>query len=185
MNEQNMKLQTVRERCQKSAKVIWILQIFAIIGIVASLIGAVSCFALKNTINTGLAEQIASGKATVDSFKFGNGLLSIGIDYDEAFKSGNYATPMAINCVIAVIITLASFYLLSIFKRIFNDLVKEDNPFADTILSGLKKCFIVATVIMIAFVGIGPGIIGGLLFWCIYSVFEYGKVLQTEVDETL
>ena len=41
------------------------------------------------------------------------------------------------------------------------------------------------TVILVVFVGVGPGVIGGLLCWCIYSILEYGKLLQTEVDEIL
>ena len=76
-------------------------------------------------------------------------------------------------------------YLLGLFKKIFENLINEDNPFSDKILNNLKNCFIVMTVILTLSVGIGPGVIVGVLGWCIYSIFEYGRVLQTEVDETL
>lgn len=185
MNEQNAKLEAIRQRCRKSEKVIGVLQIIALIGLIGALIGAICCLVWKDAINEEMVKQLADGRITVETFQISGGLLNFKIDYDGFFRSGDYATPAAINCAIAVAVMLASFYLLSIFKKIFRDLTQEDNPFADAVLSGLKKCFIAASVVMIVFVGVGPGAIGALLFWCIYSVFEYGKLLQTEVDETL
>ena len=188
MNEQNNKLELLKKRCKTSEKVITVLQVIALIGIVGALVGAISCFMFKDTINQAMAEQIAAGTATVEDFKIStgtSGLFIFKIDYEEFFKVGNYATPLAINCVIATVITSLCFYLLSIFKTIFRNLIKEDNPFSDTILKGLKACFIVVTVLLVLFVGFGPGVVGGLLCWCIYSILEYGRVLQTEIDETL
>lgn len=188
MNEQNLKLETIKNRCKTSTKVISILQIVAIIGIVGALVGAISCFTMKDTINNAIAKEVSSGNLTVDNFKIEtgiSGILNFKIKYDEAYKNGDYVTPITISCVIAVIITSACLYLLNAFKKIFKNLINEDNPFSDTILSNLKTCFIVITVILVVFVGIGPGVIGGLLCWCIYSILEYGKLLQTEVDEIL
>lgn len=185
MNEQNLKLETIKNHCKESAKVISVLQIFAIIGIVGALVGVISCFTMKDTINSAIAKEVASGNLNIENFRFGGGIFTFKINYDEAFKSGDYATPLIINCVAAVIITSACLYLLSAFKKIFKNLIKEDNPFSDSILSSLKICIIVITVILVAFVGIGPGVIVGLLCRCIYSILEYGKLLQTEVDEIL
>ena len=185
MIEQNKKLETIKKRCVTSKKVISILQVIAIVGIIGALIGAICCFAMKDTINSGIAQSVAQGKTKIEDIKISNGLLSVAVNYEEFYKEGNYATPAAINCVIAVVITSVVHYLLSLFKKIFDNLIKEDNPFSDRILNNLKICFIVIAVIMTLFVGFGPGVIAGLLGWCIYSIFEYGKVLQTEVDETL
>lgn len=185
MNEQNKKLDIIKKRCNTSIKVIKILQIFAIIGIIGSLIGAICCFTMKDTINKGIAESIAAGNTEIEDVKISGGLLEFTINYEEFYKDGNYATPAAINCVIATTITSLVYYLLALFKKIFENLVKEDNPFSDKILNNLKICFIVITVILVLFVGIGPGVIAGLLGWCIYSIFEYGRVLQIEVDESL
>ena len=185
MNEQNIKLEIIKKRCNTSAKVIRILQIFAIIGIIASLIGAICCFTMKDTINKGVAESVASGKTKIENVKISNGLLDFTVNYEEFYKEGNYATPITINCAIAAVITSVVYYLLSLFKKIFENLVKEDNPFSDKILNNLKICFIIITVVLALFVGLCPGVIAGLLGWCIYSIFEYGRVLQIEVDETL
>ena len=63
--------------------------------------------------------------------------------------------------------------------------MKEDTPFSDHILGRLKVCFIIITAAILVFVGVGPGVVGALLMWSIYSIHEYGKALQTEIDETL
>ena len=185
MNEQNIKLDVIKNRCNTSVKVIRIFQIIGIIGIVCSLFGTIFCFALKDTVNQGVVQSIASGNLNIESFRISTGILNFKIDYEDFFKNGDYATPMAINCLMAVIITSITVYLLSLFRKIFKNLMEEDNPFSDSILSVLKNCFIVIAIILLLFVGIGPGVIGGLLLWCIYSIFEYGRVIQTEVDETL
>ena len=185
MVEQNKKLEIIKKRCKTSAKVIKILQIIAIIGIVGALIGVICCFTMKDTINNGIAESVAQGKTKIEDVKISNGLLDIMINYEGFYKEGNYATPATINCAIAAIITSVVYYLLSLFKKIFENLISEDNPFSDKILNNLKICFIVITAILTLSVGIGPGVIAGLLGWCMYSIFEYGRVLQTEVDETL
>ena len=65
------------------------------------------------------------------------------------------------------------------------DLSLEETPFSESVMGRLKTSFIIMTVVLTLFVGIGPGVIGGLFMWCVYSILDYGKVLQTEVDETL
>ena len=185
MNEQTKQLETMRNRCKTSGKVISVLQILIIIALVFVLIGAIVSFAFRDVINQGMAEEIANGSFKAEDLIFDSGLLHLTINFEEFFQSGNYATPVIINCLLAVVILAAVLYILMMFKKIFKTLIEEDNPFSDSVLSCLKSCFIIATIIMAMFVGIGPGIICGLFGWCFYSIFEYGKLIQTEVDETL
>lgn len=185
MNEQNLKLETIKKRCITSTKFISVLQVLAIIGIIGAIVGVIACVAMKDTINQAMAEQIASGNATIENFEFGTGILNFKMNYEKAFESGNYADPLAINCVMATIITGISLFLLTAFKKMFKNLIKEENPFSDSILKSLKICSIVIIVVLGAFVGVGPAVVIGLLLWCIESVLEYGKALQTEVDEIL
>ena len=185
MNEQNQKLEVIRNRCKTSIKVINIIQIIAIIGFIGALAGAIALFSLRDTINQAIAQSVAAGSLTVENFKLGGGIFNMTVNYDEFFKAGDYATPSIINCIIAMVVSIASIFLLYLFKKIFKSLLEEDNPFSDNIFKGLRICFITITCILLGAVGIGPGIICGLLGWCIYSIFEYAKVLQIEVDETL
>ena len=185
MNEYNNKLEVIRNRCRTSAKVMGILRIFAIIGIIGSLVGAIMGFTQREVLNTQIAEQVASGKLTVDSLKLGGSGLSLVIDYAKAFAEGDYAGPMIISCIVAVIVCAAVMVILTLFKKIFTDLSVEETPFSESVMGRLKTSFIIMTVVLALFVGIGPGVIGGLFMWCVYSILDYGKVLQTEVDETL
>ena len=185
MIEYNNKLEVIKNRCRTSAKVTGILRIFSIIGMIGSLVGTIICFAQREAINTQLAEQVASGKLTVDSLKLGGSGLNLVIDYAKAFEEGDYANPVIISCIVAVIVCAAVMVILSLFKKIFTDLSVEETPFSESVMGRLKTSFIIMTVVLTLFVGIGPGLIGGLFLWCVYSILDYGKVLQTEVDETL
>ena len=185
MNEYNSKLEVIKKRCQTSAKVTGILRIFAIIGMIGSLVGAIICFAQRDVINTQMAEEVASGKATVESLKIDSPGINLVIDYTKAFAEGDYANPIIISCIVAVVICAAVAVILTLFKKIFTDLSVEETPFSASVMSRLKISFIIITVVVAIFVGLGPGVIAGLFLWCVYSILDYGKVLQAEVDETL
>ena len=185
MREQNQRLDVIKKRCVTSTKVISVLQVLAIVGIIGALVGAICCFIWKDAINVAIAEQIASGTATVENLRFDGGILNFKLNFEEEFAQGNYATPVIINCIVAIIMTGACYFLLAAYKKIFKDLIKEDNPFSDSILKSLRICSIVIVIILGVFVGFGPAVVIGLLMWCIHSVLEYGKALQSEVDEML
>ena len=185
MNEQNNKLEVMKNRCCTSAKVVGILRIFGIIGMIGSLVGAIMCLAQREVVNAQIAEQVASGTLKVDSLNLGGPNLSLVIDYATAFQEGDYAGPMIISCIVSVVICAAVTVLLTIFKKIFTDLSMEETPFSDSVMGRLKTSFIIMVVILALFVGIGPAVVGGLFMWCVYSILDYGKVLQIEVDETL
>ena len=184
MYEQGKRLEVMKERCKMSSRVVSIIQIFTIVGVVLSFVGAVICFTQRNMINEQLAEAVRSGRVTVESIRIG-GMLNFMIDYTKAFEAGSFAVPMAVSCITGAVICLIITVVLSMFKNIFNSLVKEDTPFSDYILGRLKVCFIIITIAVLVFVGVGPAVVGALLMWCIYSILEYGKALQTEIDETL
>ena len=71
------------------------------------------------------------------------------------------------------------------FINIFKSLAQEETPFSENILKRLRNIFIIITVLIAAYLGVGLCIVGALLLWCIYSILEYGVALQTEVDELL
>lgn len=185
MNEQNLKLEIMRKRCKTSSKVVGIIQIITIIVIIAFLIGAVLCFMQRDMIDVHLAKAVEEGMIQVDNLKISGGLFHLMIDYSQTFKAGNYAIPMFFNCMISAIICLVVTFVLSMFKSVFNGLVKNETPFSDDILKKLKTIFIVIPIMTLILMGLGHSIVICLLMWCIYSVLEYGKAIQTEVDETL
>ena len=185
MNEQSKRLEAIRNRCKTSSKVIIVIQTITLIAIVASLIGAIVCFAQRDMVDMHLARAVAEGTVQVDNLKISGGLFHLFIDYSQAFKVGNYAIPMFFNCIISAIICSIITVVLFMVKKIFDNLVKDENPFSDGILKKLKTIFVIIAVMILFAVGVGPCVIMSLLMWCIYTVLEYGKALQTEVDELL
>ena len=185
MNEQSKKLEAIRTRCKTSSKVVAVLQILTIAGAILAFAGAVICFTQRDLIDERLSQAVEAGQVTVDSLRIGGSFIHFFIDYEEAFAAGSYAVPLAINCVVAVIICVIVTCALGVFKEIFQSLSKEETPFSDKILGMLKYAFIMLSAALLVFIGIGPAVIGALLMWCIYSILEYGKALQVEVDETL
>lgn len=185
MNEQNERLEVMKRRCRTSSKVVGIIQIVTIVGIVLSLVGAIYCFTQKDMINDHLASAVESGQVTVENLRIGSGVFHFMIDYTQAFKEGMYAVPMGFNCVFSAVMCLIITCALGLFKDIFKDLSGEAMPFSEKILGKLKYAFIMLIAALLVFVGIGPAVVGALLMWCIYSILEYGKALQTEIDETL
>ena len=182
---QNERLEVMKTRCKTSAKVVSIFQIITIVGVVLSFVGAVICFTQQGMINTHIADAVKSGQVSVENFRIGSGGVRFMINYENAFEAGNYAVPIAATCAVSAVMCLIVTVVLTIFKSIFNSLVKEDTPFSDSILGRLRISFIIMTVAVFAFMGLGPAVVGALLMWCIYSILDYGKALQAEIDETL
>ncbi len=185
MNEQNNKLEVIRNRCRISALVARILRIILEIGMIGSLVGAIACFFQRARIDQFVPAEIAAGTLREETLKLGGPILKVVIDYNKAFQEGNYAGPIIISCLTAAAICAVWVILLTLFRKIFIDLATHETPFSDTVMRRLKMSFIIMAVLLVLFIGLGVGVIGGLLLWCIYSVLDYGKALQTEVDETL
>ena len=84
----------------------------------------------------------------------------------------------ACTCVMVAVI-------LIFIKKIFTIIIEENSPFSERSLKTIKIGFIVITVITILGGSLGVTVITGFILFCIYSIFEYGAALQTEIDETL
>jgi hypothetical protein len=185
MNEQSRKLEAVRNRCRTSSRVVSVLQIVTIVGIVLALVGAIVCITQRGMIDEHVGKAVEAGSVTVENLRIGGSNINFLINYDRAFAAGNYALPIAMSCAVAAILCAIVTCALGLFKDIFKELSRETTPFSDRILGKLKYAFIMLTAALLVFVGIGPAVMGALLFWCIYSILEYGRALQSEVDEIL
>lgn len=185
MNEQSKKLETIRNRCRTSSKILAVLQIMTIVGAVLALIGAIVCFTQKSMLNEHLSKAVESGLMRIESLKMGGEHIYFLMDFEKNLAAGEYALLMAFSCLAGVILCVIVAFALGLFQNIFKNLSTETTPFSDKILGKLKVSFIVLIVALFTFAGIGPAVLGALLMWCIYSILEYGKALQSEVDEIL
>ena len=185
MNNYNNKLETIKKRCQTSSKIVGILRIFPAIGCISSIIGLIACILNSEAINEKVAAAVAQGDLSLQDFSMGMGsLFRVVVDFNEFYQSGNYVEPFIIACILAAITCVMAYVLLTLLKKIFTELSLEETPFSDSVMKRIKISFIIITLILLGNSAVAA-LIGGLAMWCIYSILDYGKALQTEVDETL
>ena len=90
-----------------------------------------------------------------------------------------------ILCVVGAVIAAAAGVLFWLFGQIFDIVLREESPFVPDVMKKMRFNFILLTAVMFLVVGFGPALIAAFLFWCIYNIFDYGCLLQSESDETL
>ncbi|MBR1651061.1 MAG: hypothetical protein IJ691_07850 [Lachnospiraceae bacterium] len=80
-----------------------------------------------------------------------------------------------------VLLAIAMFQLYSVFDIIG----KEDSPFTPRVLKKLLFALIVIDIVIAFTSGLGTAAIAGLVTWALYTIMDYGRLLQTQSDETL
>ncbi|MBR4278381.1 MAG: hypothetical protein IKQ28_08080 [Lachnospiraceae bacterium] len=80
-----------------------------------------------------------------------------------------------------VLLAIAMFQLYSVFDIIG----KEDSPFTQRVLKKLLFALIVIDIVIAFTAGLGTAAVAGLVTWALYTIMDYGRLLQTQSDETL
>lgn len=189
MREQELKLEKVKKSCNTAKKVVGIFKTIMIVASVICFVAAACVFAFRSEINTEIAKQVSErGEETVFSISdidIHTGLFYYQSDMHELIEEGNYAEAIVTAVVCAGVAVLAFAIIFTLIQKIFKIMDNEETPFCDSVLRKIKKVFIALAVIIGLEIGIGFGAILGLVFWCIYSILDYGYALQKEVDELL
>ena len=185
MNEQMVKLEAIKKRCHTASKVLGIIRGFIIAITVIVLLAGILIFAYSNVINPELVKATEEGYLNLNSQINYNGPFNFMIDLNDKFGPDNQAATLWLTCMIAGFASLVVAIILTFIKNIFTCLEKENNPFSEKCMKQIKISFIVITVTALLSMSLGVTIIVGLILYCIYSIFEYGAALQTEIDETL
>ena len=185
MNEQMVKLEAIKKRCHTASKVLGIIRGFIIAITVMVLLAGILIFAYSNVINPELVKATEEGYLNLNSQINYNGPFNFMVDLSDHFGPDNQAAALWLTCMIAGFTSLVVAIILTFIKNIFTCLEKENNPFSEKCMKQIKISFIVITVTALLSMSLGVTIIVGLILYCIYSIFEYGAALQTEIDETL
>ena len=185
MSEQNIRLEEIKKRCGTSRKVLKVFQILIAVAAVISLAGGIIVLSNADRISQAVARDYANGNFPSGEMFRSGGLVDMSLDFEGYFREGNFAFPIFIMTMIGSAAAIISLVIVIMIKNIIQTLIEEETPFSEKIFKKLKVCFIVFTIVIILFVGVGSGAVLGLLLWCIYSVLQYGAALQAEVDETL
>ena len=185
MNEQMIRLEAIKKRCHTASKVLGIIRGFVIAITAAVLLTGILIFAFSNKLNPELIKASEEGYFDLNSTIDYNGPFSFMVDLSDRFGPENPATPLWITCMIAGFTCLVVAVILTFIRNIFTCLEKENNPFCEKCMKQIKTSFIVIGITSLLSMSLGVTIIVALVLFCIYSIFEYGAALQTEIDETL
>lgn len=182
MNNENIKLQKIRKAGSATAKVLkaikWVCIVCAVLCFVAAIVVGIK----KDAVNQSIEQQIAEGKeeVTIDAF------ITIGtMKVDNPLnKIDDYAVQsIAIASVAGTVLILAA-VAFEFLRRIFVTLSESGSPFTKEMLKKLRIVGIIVPIIILSESLVGAAI-AALTFWCLYTVFDYGCVLQQSSDETL
>ncbi|MBQ3899828.1 MAG: hypothetical protein II741_08330 [Lachnospiraceae bacterium] len=204
MNQENIKL----NRIKKSSHVAGIVtRIVFILCVVASMILIVTSIVMIAD-RTNMNEQIKAGiegandvdvtkkvgpvnvhllrfsKDSFDITKYQKIESSIPA-LEKALSDTPYSLTLGFTLLTAglnvVLLAIAMFQLYSVFDIIG----KEDSPFTPRVLKKLLFALIVIDIVIAFTSGLGTAAIAGLVTWALYTIMDYGRLLQTRSDETL
>lgn len=180
MSKEMTNLEKVKKSCNTAKKLANVISIIFRIGMVMCFVGAGIVFAMHSQIDAAVVEHPEYFQHTDISIElFGN----------EYFTSADNVMSYAMTCGTALIVAaLSLLFGVIVFKIIgkcFKTINESESPFSDEVIALLKKCFIVSTVFIAMSSDIFLGAVVGIVLWCVYTIFQYGRELQQQADETL
>ena len=208
MNSKQEKLERIRKSCRIGQVICRIIRIICIVGAVSAIVGAVLCGVglgrmeaggtsplivgengqplTKEEFDAAIASDPEAAALAQGGLKDALGSMgSLGGAATLSPDSVSFSGKLVLICIFAAVMSAATAFVFVLFGQVFDALIREESPFTETVMKKLRINFIILTVVMLMMIGVFPALIAGFLFWCIYNIFDYGCVLQTESDETL
>ncbi len=181
------KLLQIKNSCTITKKVLHAFFVIMLVGVIGCIIGAGTCGLMRTRINKELKAAIESGHGSVEikSTDILGGIVDLDVKVDELMDKEDYALVFVIYCSIGIVYCAFLSVIFFILSKIFEIIPESETPFCKTVLEQFKKLFVIVTVLVLFGSGLGEALVTGLIFWCVYRIFEYGIIIQTEVDETL
>ncbi len=201
MNQTNEKLQKVRKSCHMAGIVAKIMFVICVVSTVCCFAGGVSILAARNQVEQAIesanenGSNIRFGKQigifSVDMFHIDSGMLS-GDNVESDIPAVQAALNQAPNSVaMGIEIIAIGFLVLALavavyqLVALFRVMEQEDSPFSEKVQKRMLVALIIITVVLALSLGVGAGILGGFVTWTIYTIMDYGRLLQIQSDETL
>ena len=187
MRDEMVKLEKIKKSCKISKNLSKMIACLLTVGFVCAIAGIIVIGVIgHDNINSELKKSIESGDSTfnVDDIDI-NGMVQLNVKLNEMAEQGEYAEALTIICAFIAVVTAAIAIVFWMLVTIFKMIAESNTPFTVNVLNRLKTIFIMVTVIAVLSSGLGMGVIVGCIGWSLYSIFDYGFVIQQEIDETL
>lgn len=185
MGTESKELAAIEKSSRVTITVLKVLSVFAKIGFVVSIVGAILC---------GIAYTPVGAKYLIDNGGFSYESMAMdvqifGFDLTGYVSQEEIAGKEALlglaMCILCIIVTAVLIVVFKKIRNIFESIIAKGTPFENSIVESLKKVFILLTVIILLCYGITSAALIGVIFWCVYTIFLYGVSLQKQADETL
>ena len=202
MNEESKKLKNIRTSCKAAKIVSRIILIALIVAAVLSIVSGIVLLANRKNMDEKILQAAASGQKINVDMKFGPFVFGRFVDGEfiatekidsdvpalKAYFEENADSPslflgfyITLMSSVFIVSAVAFFFITSVFDIV----VKEGNPFTGKVIKRTLIAMIILTLIVGSNGGLGFGILMGFLTWVIYTILDYGRVLQIQSDETL
>ncbi|MBO4459645.1 MAG: hypothetical protein J5715_08685 [Clostridiales bacterium] len=197
MNEENVKLAKIKKSSSVGKKVTNILAIIVIVATIILLATGIAFIAGGDQLEDKLAQAAASGTLEEPSNKFmyastiniemfnPNEIKTSVPALKVALEARPYTIGYGIYMIAMCIPLIIAAVVLKILASGFATIEKEDNPFTPAVIKKVTIVMIILSVLLALTVSFAYGAVGAIATWLIRSVFDYGRTLQIQSDETL
>ncbi|MCR4991160.1 MAG: hypothetical protein K6A38_09900 [Lachnospiraceae bacterium] len=194
--DMNEKLEKIKKSCKIGKTVCRILFIIALVGVVLTIVGAGFVLSQGGDFEQEARNAYDSGYVTTGmGVGVANGVLvNIG-DPDnlessipalqKAMDENPYTVMILITILAAATICFILAVILKLIESVFSLIEKEENPFTDVVIKRVLTVMIIISALMLFGTGAGLGILGFIITWVVYTIMDYGRMLQIQSDETL
>ena len=194
--DMNEKLEKIKKSSKIGKTVSRIIFVIALMGVVLSIVGAGFVLSQGKDFEQEARNAYDTGYVTTGmGVGVANGvLINIG-DPDElessipalqkAMDENPYTVMILITIMGAATICLILAVVIKLIESVFALIEKEENPFTDAVIKRVLTVMIIISALMLFGTGAGLGILGFIITWVVYTIMDYGRMLQIQSDETL
>lgn len=192
MKEENEKLSRVRKSF-KTAKIVGrITEIILIVAFLMLLVTGIVLIANSKRFNEKLAEDATvSIDVPLTDLKDGKVDLSNTFESDvpavqKMIDENNVAAFFGLFFIGLSLIFPFLAAIMHFFAGACKDILEDNTPFSKRARKKILVAMILLTVgVSLTKGGIASGVVLAIVTWCIYTILDYGALLQLESDETL
>ena len=194
--DEKAKIESIKKSCTFGERITNIFFVIAVVGCIATLIAGGVILHMGREFDDRIESMSDSGKVTLGNSIGGFKLLNVDLSdpsslesdvptIQEAIKDHPYCISFSVSLFCGALVTAILAVMMKLAGSVFSLIRKEDNPFTDKVIRRVLITMVTLSVIIFFSAGMGQGILCGILTWVVYTILDYGRMLQIQSDETL
>lgn len=201
MNEQTKKINRVLKCCKVVKILSKISQIAAIIATALFLILGIMAIAVPSdkfdegengsinlSIKTNNGNQIHLIELTdseLAAFELTSSVPALQEHFNEMDNADLLKISLMTQALLGIIVGAAVIVIMTFINLSFKTIIEEQTPFSRKVLKKMLATFIVITAVSFFSLGLSTAVMVGFCCFALYTILDYGTILQIESDETL